>query len=139
MSFNLTIRDQERMEGLHPDLVYVVKDAAKLTDMPFMVVEGLRTLETQKKYLKNGVTKTLKSRHLHGCAIDLAAIKDGIVVYKFKNSEQRRLQKRLNDVMKLAASDLGIPLKFGGDWGWDFFHWELPTEHYPDDWAVNKS
>ena len=66
----LSTRDQQRMAGVHPDLVRVV-ERARLA-VPFIVVEGLRTKERQAKLVAIGASHTMNSRHLTGHAVDLA-------------------------------------------------------------------
>ena len=73
MGFKLGKKSLEKLNGVHPDLVKVVKRAIELTEIDFSVGEGLRTLEKQKEYLAKGATTTLKSRHLTGHAVDLFA------------------------------------------------------------------
>src|SRR5688572_29103835 len=72
----LTARDLKRLEGIHPDLVRVVARAAETTDVPFMVVEGMRTRERQAELLRARKTTTPHSRHLTGHAVDLAPLAD---------------------------------------------------------------
>ena len=69
-------RSLKRLEGVHEDLVAVVKRAAELTDQPFIVTEGLRSIERQKKLVAAGASTTMRSRHLTGHAVDLAAFID---------------------------------------------------------------
>ena len=57
-----TERDERRLVGLHPDLVRVMRRAAASTAVPFAVVEGMRTVETQRAYVAKGASKTMKSR-----------------------------------------------------------------------------
>jgi peptidoglycan L-alanyl-D-glutamate endopeptidase CwlK len=47
MTYSLGARSLQRLEGVHPDLVRVVKRAISLTDLDFTVLEGLRTVERQ--------------------------------------------------------------------------------------------
>jgi hypothetical protein len=39
-----------------------------------------RDLETQKMYVRDGKSKTLESRHLDKCAVDLVLVKGGLVI-----------------------------------------------------------
>jgi peptidoglycan L-alanyl-D-glutamate endopeptidase CwlK len=77
MSIVLGQRSLSRLEGVHPDLVRVVKRAAAISDLDFTVLEGLRTLERQRKLRAEGASKTLNSRHLTGHAVDLAPLING--------------------------------------------------------------
>ena len=55
-------RTEEKLQGVHPDLVAVVRLALTLSPVPFIVTEGVRSLEKQKKLFELGATRTLKSR-----------------------------------------------------------------------------
>ena len=70
-------RSRERLVGVHPDLIIVMSFAIYETDLDFAVIEGMRTLERQKELVKQGASKTLKSRHLTGHAVDIAPYIDG--------------------------------------------------------------
>jgi peptidoglycan LD-endopeptidase CwlK len=75
----LASRSLSRLKGVHPDLVRVVKKAAAMSNLDFTVLEGLRTLDRQRKLLAQGASKTLNSRHITGHAVDLAPLIDGKV------------------------------------------------------------
>jgi len=68
----LDARSLKRLEGVHDDLVKVVKLAFDLSPNVFIVTEGLRTLERQKQLLAAGASQRLRSRHQTGHAVDLA-------------------------------------------------------------------
>lgn len=127
MTIILGQRSLSRLEGVHPHLVAVVKLAAQMSDLDFTVLEGLRTLERQKLLLAKGASKTMKSRHLTGHAVDLAPMIDGAVSWDWP------LYHRLAPFVKKAAIDLGRPLEWGGDWRTfkDGPHWQLPWGAYP--------
>jgi peptidoglycan L-alanyl-D-glutamate endopeptidase CwlK len=127
MSIVLGQRSLSRLEGVHPDLVRVVKKAAALSDLDFTVLEGLRTLDRQRKLLAQGASKTLNSRHITGHAVDLAPLIDGKVSWDWP------LYHRLAKIIKSAAADEKVPLQWGGDWRAfkDGPHWELPWAFYP--------
>ncbi len=111
---------------MHPDLVAVVKEAGKHID--FTVIQGLRTLEEQKRNVLNGKSQTMKSRHLTGHAVDLAVWQDGKLVWG-PWSRYQELAKVVLD----AAHKLKIPVTWGGDWKSlrDGPHFELPWKEYP--------
>ena len=117
----------ERLEGVHPDLVQVVKRAIQISPVDFMVVDGLRTLEKQKQYVAEGKSTTLNSRHLTGHAVDLAAWVDGDL--KWGDPEQDKIA----EAMKAAAAELGISVDWGGDWTSfiDPPHFQLSWKSYP--------
>lgn len=125
--YKLSARSLAKLEGVHEDLVAVVKRAIEITDVDFGVTEGLRTVERQKELVAKGASQTMRSRHLTGHAVDLVA---------YVGSEARwdwPLYDKLADAMKRAAKELDIPLDWGGDWKTlkDGPHFQLPAKEYP--------
>ena len=49
--FVFSKRSLRNLEGVHPDLVRVVRRALELTEVDFVVVEGIRTEEKQRHYV----------------------------------------------------------------------------------------
>lgn len=127
MSIVLGARSLARLEGVHPDLVRVVRKAAAMSDMDFTVLEGLRTVERQRQLLANGATKTMNSRHLTGHAVDIAPVIDGKVSWDWP------LYHRLAKTVKAAAAAEKVHIQWGGDWRTfkDGPHWELSWKAYP--------
>lgn len=124
---SLDARSLKRLEGVHDDLIKVVKLASDLSPNVFIVTEGLRTLERQKQLLAAGASQTLRSRHLTGHAVDLAVKVGDEVRWDWP------LYRDLAVVMKDAAKQLGVPLEWGGDWKSlvDGPHYQLPWKEYP--------
>jgi peptidoglycan L-alanyl-D-glutamate endopeptidase CwlK len=117
----LNDRSLRNLEGVHPDLVRVVKRAAELE--PFIVTEGLRNLDRQKKLKAAGKSWTLNSRHLTGHAVDVV---DPDARYDIPD------MKNIATAMKGAAKELGVPIVWGGDWKTvDTPHFELDRKAYP--------
>ena len=127
MSFRLSKRSQGNLIGVHPDLVAVVKDAIAVTDVDFMVTEGLRSPKRQHALVVAGASRTLNSRHLTGHAIDVAAWVDGQIRWDWP------LYPRIAEAFKAAAQRQKIPLVWGGDWPKlrDGPHFELCRKAYP--------
>ncbi len=110
MAFALSVRSLSKLEGVHPDLVRVVKRAIEITPIDFVVTEGLRTRERQAQLVKAGASRTMNSRHIIGQAVDLAAYVDGEIRWDWP------LYPRIASAMKEAARELGVKLTWGGDW-----------------------
>lgn len=127
MSIVLGQRSLSRLEGVHPDLVRVVKKAASMSSLDFTVLEGLRTQARQKQLMELGATKTMNSRHLTGHAVDLAPMVGGTVRWDWP------LYHQLAVIVKDAAKSENVPIQWGGDWKSfkDGPHWELPWKQYP--------
>ena len=143
MSITLGSRSLSRLEGVHPDLVRVVKRAAASSDLDFTVLEGLRTETRQRQLFKQGATKTLNSRHITGHAVDLGAMLDGSVRWDWG------LYFRLAEIVRMASIAEKVPIRWGGTWKLlsaidgpitaknlsrsfpDGPHFELPRASYP--------
>lgn len=126
VEFVFSERSLRRLNGVHADLVAVVKRALELSEVDFAVIEGLRTIERQRDLVISGASRTLNSRHLTGHAVDLAPVVGGILSWDWKHFYP------LAAAMKLAAKELKIPLTWGGDWKEfkDGPHFELDRKHY---------
>jgi peptidoglycan LD-endopeptidase CwlK len=111
----LSKRSKSALLGVKPQLVAVVELAhAKLAlrddGLSFEVTEGLRDVARQQRLVAAGASRTLKSKHLTGDAVDLAATLDGKVHWDWP------LYHRLAKAMKSAATELGVSIVWGGDW-----------------------
>ena len=119
--FNFSKRSNASLVGVHPDLDAVTRRALQLTTTDFVVTEGLRSLDRQKELLAAGKSKTIKSRHLTGHAVDLCPLVKGKVSWDLRHFQPLAM------AMKQAAKELNIPIVWGGDWKRcvDMPHWEL--------------
>lgn len=96
--------------GLQPQLPPVVLRALELTPIGFTVIQGLRTLDEQKADLAAGKSKTLKSRHLTGQAVDFCALVNG------KGDWQPCHYYPIVLAFRQASVELKTPLTWGGVW-----------------------
>lgn len=135
MSFELTPRDTQRLSGLHPDLIRVVRGAAARyrPSGRFIVVEGLRVIERQRELFTAGKSKTMKSRHLTGHAVDLAPLVDLNGDGALELTWIRESFFPIVDAMRDSATAEHVLLEWGGDWTTfvDMPHWQLPWSKYP--------
>lgn len=131
--FELSARSLQRLDGVHPHLVAVVKRAIEITPLDFVVLEGLRTAERQQQLLWAGASKTLNSRHLTGHAVDIAPFLDTDGNGTKEVSWHWPHHHQLAPYIKRAAAELSIPIEWGGDWKSfpDGPHWQLPRSTYP--------
>jgi len=143
MTYELSKRSKDRLIGVHPDLVAVVKRAIEITEVDFAVLEGVRSKARQEQLFKQKATKTMNSRHLTGHAVDLGAYVAGSIRWDWG------LYLIIADAMKSASEELGIPIRWGGTWDLlyklkspimadvlhrefpDGPHFELPRDEYP--------
>lgn len=103
-------RSKKRMKGVNPRLIRIVERAAEITEVPFIVTEGVRTVERQKELVAAGASKTMNSRHLTGHAVDLAAKVGDEIRWDWP------LYHLIAKAMKQAAKELSEPIVWGGDW-----------------------
>ena len=119
-----------KLKGVHPDLVRVVLRCAadwKDPETGFIVTQGLRTLAEQRLLYKKGATRTLRSRHITGHAVDLAPMVGDQVRWDWP------LFNKLAATVKKAARTEKVPIEWGGDWisFKDGPHFQLPRKTYP--------
>lgn len=124
--FKLSQKSLDRLSGVHPDLVAVVKRAIEITEVDFAVLEGVRSKARQEQLLKAGASQTMRSRHLTGHAVDLGAYVGGSVRWDWP------LYDKIALAMKAAALELQAAIEWGGDWKSfpDGPHFELTWEEY---------
>jgi len=115
MTFRLSQRSLDRLEGVHPEMVAVVERAIQLTEVDFGVTQGVRTLEEQKANVAAGRSQTMRSKHLlqddgFSHAVD-------VVAYVGPNvSWELNLYDDICDAFKQAAEEVGCSIKWGAAW-----------------------
>jgi len=134
---NLSARDRDRLKGVHPALVQVVEGAFERFDQAFseapsfrvFVIEGVRTVERQAEYVRTGASRTMRSRHLTGHAVDLGIQSGGAARW-----ELPLFRKLWLECMQPVAVQLGIQVEWGGvAFGSRFVdgpHFQLSHAHY---------
>ena len=127
MGYKLGLRSKQRLKGVHPDLVKVVKRAIEISEVDFTVLEGLRSVDRQRKLVDKGASTTMNSRHLTGHAVDLGAWVGGSVRWDWP------LYHKIAAAMKQAAKEEGVYIDWGGDWTkfHDSPHFQLDWGKYP--------
>lgn len=80
--YHLGSGSKAELVGVHPNVVDVTERAIETTPQDFTVFDGLRLLAEQEEYVRTGVSKTLKSKHLkqpdgYGHAVDLVPYING--------------------------------------------------------------
>ncbi|MDR2935656.1 MAG: M15 family metallopeptidase [Candidatus Adiutrix sp.] len=137
MAFQLSPASLSRLQGVHPDLVKVVRRAIEITETDMTVLEGLRSIGTQRRYVARGVSRTMNSKHLiqpdgYGHAVDIypfvngRTVNDWIVPWLTK-AESAKCWADVASAMKAAAAELAVRITWGGDWTTfkDGPHWSL--------------
>ena len=103
--------------GLDYRLVHIACEVSKL-DCPcdWTVFETRRTLETQKEYVKKGVSKTLNSRHIPDSKGIVRAM-DIVPYVNGRNTWEEKYFPKLIKLFKKVAEKLyPNQIEFGYDW-----------------------
>jgi peptidoglycan L-alanyl-D-glutamate endopeptidase CwlK len=108
--FKLGKRSLEELEGVHSDLIAVVKRAIEITVQDFSVHDGIRTLEEQRRLVERGASQTLDSRHITGHAVDLVPYINGKLRWEWDPIYD------IADAVRTAAREKDIPIRWGGSW-----------------------
>jgi len=110
MSFKLSSRSIDRLNGVNAGLITVVNTAIDMTKVDFGVTCGMRTVEEQKALVAKGASQTMKSKHLEGRAVDLVAYVGSNVTWSLNMYDE------IADAMADAARIHGVPIKWGAAW-----------------------
>ena len=110
MNWKFGKRSEEKLATVHRELSSVARKALELSPVDFGVTEGLRSQEKQAELLAIGATKTLKSKHLTGRAIDIACFVDGKITWELE------YYQIVANAFDLARKELDTDLRWGGSW-----------------------
>ena len=98
------------MQGIDPQLLQLSERALALSKVDFSITCGMRTKAEQLKLYRRGLSHTLKSKHLIGEAVDVAAWWDGEVRWEID------LYIDVAVAFRDAGRQLAIPVRWGGAW-----------------------
>ena len=109
MAYKLGKRSKEKLEGVDERMISIVRYAINISKQDFSVICGLRTKKEQKALVAKGASKTMKSKHLEGNAVDLMAYIDG-------GRWELKLYDEIADAMAEGARAINVPVKWGAAW-----------------------
>lgn len=139
----------EKMKGVHPKLIELMKKAISNSPYDFKIIQGLRTAEYQNSLYQQGRTRpgkivtkldgyNRKSNHQakadgYGHAVDIAVCGyyDGNGNYVKSTTDAEMFDnKKLVEIsrhVKAVAKEMGMEIVWGGDWKtlYDTPHYEL--------------
>lgn len=114
MTFKLSQKSLERLDGVDERLVNVCLRAIQLTTIDFGVTSGIRTAEEQHELYKRGASQCdgykKLSYHQTGKAVDLMGWFQGRPTWEMKFYDD------IGDAMIAAAKELDVPLRWGCAW-----------------------
>lgn len=114
--FKFSKRSLSEIETLEPDLQIVLSKVMNWQIMDFTVLQGVRTIEEQKELVRTGKSRTMNSKHLPNRfgmseAVDIAP-------WPIDWNDHGRF-RFLGGLMFAAAEEVGVKLRWGGDWDGD--------------------
>ena len=110
MAYKLSTKSQGKLIGVDSELKEVVCLAITYTKIDFGVIEGVRTENRQRVLVESGASKTMKSKHLDGRAVDLMAYVDG------RGCWELNVYDEVADAMKRAAIEVDVAVRWGAAW-----------------------
>jgi|TARA_R100001594_G_scaffold30163_1_gene56326 hypothetical protein len=99
-------RSKSRLQGVDSKLVNVLNEVCKYFDIT--VIEGLRSQERQNELVAQGKSKTKFGKHVEGKAVDIAP-------YPIDWNARDDFHYLGGFVLGIA-SQMGINVRWGGDW-----------------------
>ena len=99
-------RSKERLQGVDARLQNVLNEVVKYFDIT--VIEGLRSQARQNELVAEGKSKTKFGKHVDGKAVDIAPYP-----IDWKARDDFHL---LGGFVLGVASQMGIKIRWGGDW-----------------------
>ena len=111
-------RSKQHLAEIHIELYEVVFLARLLSEVPFEITDGMRTIEEQRHYYETGRSQTMNSKHLTGHAVDVVPI---------PVTWEPEAFLPIAEAMFKAADMLDTPIVWGGNWRTfkDYPHFEL--------------
>ena len=122
MAWKLGKRSKDNLVGVKPQMQKLFEEAITESPFDFVITDGLRTIEEQKILVQKGKSKTMKSRHLTGDAVDIACFdENGKITW-----DGKYYKKVASHILKIAQKQ-GIKVTWGGSWAsfMDMPHFQL--------------
>ena len=108
--FTFGPKSEKELVGVYPGLVRVARRALELSPVDFAVHDGIRTIEEQKHYVSIGTSKTMKSKHLIGQAVDLVPYFGGKLQWNWQAIY------KIAAAVKQASDETGAHIRWGCVW-----------------------
>jgi len=113
MSFKYSQKSRDILSSVNEDLQRLFHEVIETVDIK--IIEGLRTPERQEELFRSGKSKTMKSKHLVGDAVDFVPMKDGKPNWNLNDCIY------VSGIIRGIASqmELGVRIRLGADWDSD--------------------
>jgi peptidoglycan L-alanyl-D-glutamate endopeptidase CwlK len=122
--FAFSERSLNNLKGVHPKLVEIVNRALELSPCDFTVLEGVRSQARQDELWAQGRTKPgvivtwVQTSGTHGIQSDGYGHAVDLAPYPIDWNDFNRFDQVAN-AMLAAATELGVKIRWGGNWDMD--------------------
>ena len=137
--------NKNNLKNIHPNLINIIKEASLNCPISFIIIEGVRSVEKQRKLYAQGRSLSgaivtycdgvkKKSNHQlkddgYGYAVDLYPYINGRIL--MTESGVPEILKIIAEYIKDISQKLNILINWGGDWKMrDYPHFELVPFNY---------
>jgi len=120
------------LNGVDENLVEVVKYAITITEQDFTVHDGIRTEAEQRILVNKGASKTMKSKHIIGEAVDLVPYINGRLRWEWYPIYN------IAEAVRKVAKERNIMLRWGGAWNINFTESLKTPEELVADYVAYK-
>lgn len=110
--YRFSRRSEIQLRSLDPRLRAVARHALRISRVDFTIISARRTLAEQKQLVAEGKSKTMRSRHLTGQALDFVPLDPTTG----KGVFDRQLAIEVAAAFMDAGNSLKTPVKWGGMW-----------------------
>ena len=130
MTFYLSKKSLSILDTVNPPLQEVSQLAIKKCRVDFGVICGVRSMAEHQALVDSGASKTMKSKHLEGNAVDVMAYVGS------RGSWEITLYDDIADAFKAAAVELDIGIRWGAAWHIpDIREWFEPMQAATDNYV----
>ena len=105
-------KSKQLLKGVHPNLIKVMERAIEITEQDFSIICGVRTLETQRNLVKQGKSKTMKSKHL----VQVDGYSHAVDVVPYPIDWNLENFYPIAEAVRKASKELNINVRWGGAW-----------------------
>jgi peptidoglycan L-alanyl-D-glutamate endopeptidase CwlK len=110
MNYKFGKTSEEKLSTVDSQLASIARKALAVSNIDFGITEGIRSIEKQKQLVAEGASKTMKSKHLTGHAIDIVCYADGKITWDLEYYQIAA------NAFKLACKESEVKIRWGGSW-----------------------
>lgn len=112
MTHKFSKNSLDKLQGVHPDLVRVIKRALELSEQDFSITQGVRSASEQKRLVAQSKSQTMNSKHL----IQDTGFGHAIDVVPFPVNWDLETFYPIAEAVRKASKELSVKVRWGGAW-----------------------